>query len=78
LESDVANAAKQSTQEFRSGIKAFLYSCLVAAVSAVDEHAQTTLNGLGKNPGNLPAELMPSSGPIEQSGKSPSGDDTSR
>jgi hypothetical protein len=78
LESDVANAAKQSTQEFRSGIKAFLYSCLVAAVSAVDEHAQTTLNGLGKNPGNLSAELMPSSGPIEQSGKSPSGDDTSR
>jgi hypothetical protein len=46
LESDVARAAEQSTDQFRKGIKAFLYSCLVAAVSAVDEHAQTTLDGL--------------------------------
>jgi hypothetical protein len=46
LENDVARAAEQSTAEFRSGIKAFLYSCLVAAVSAVDQHAQTTLAGL--------------------------------
>jgi hypothetical protein len=50
VETDVARAAEQSTAEFRSGIKAFLYSCLVAAVSAVDEHAQTTLGGLAKNP----------------------------
>ena len=49
LESEVARAADQSTAEFRSGIKAFLYSCLVAAVSAVDQHAQTTLAGLDKN-----------------------------
>jgi len=49
LESEVARAAEQSTAEFRSGIKAFLYSCLVAAVSAVDQHAQTTLAGLDKN-----------------------------
>ena len=49
LESEVARAADQSTAEFRSGIKAFLYSCLVAAVSAVDQHAQTTLVGLDKN-----------------------------
>jgi hypothetical protein len=27
-------------------MKAFLYSCLVAAVGAVDEHAKTTLDGL--------------------------------
>jgi hypothetical protein len=46
LEADVARAAEQSTMEFRSGIKAFLYSCLVAAVGAVDQHAQTTLAGL--------------------------------
>ena len=52
LEADVARAAEQSTAEFRSGIKAFLYSCLVAAVSAVDEHAQTTLAGLSKEPSN--------------------------
>jgi hypothetical protein len=53
LESDVARAAEQSAAEFRSGIKAFLYSCLVAAVSAVDQHAQTTLAGL--NQGAVPA-----------------------
>jgi len=49
LETEVARAAEQATAEFRSGIKAFLYSCLVAAVSAVDQHAQTTLAGLDKN-----------------------------
>jgi len=49
VESEVARAAEQSTAEFRSGIKAFLYSCLVAAVSAVDQHAQTTLAGLDKS-----------------------------
>jgi hypothetical protein len=52
LEADVARAAEQSTMEFRSGIKAFLYSCLVAAVSAVDQHAQTTLVGLNNDPTN--------------------------
>ncbi len=57
LEADVARAAEQSTAEFRSGIKAFLYSCLVAAVSAVDEHAQTTLAGLSKEPGNTQRAL---------------------
>jgi len=58
LESEVARAADQSTAEFRSGIKAFLYSCLVAAVSAVDQHAQTTLASLDKNamPG-MPAAI---------------------
>jgi hypothetical protein len=50
VEAQVAHAAEQSMAEFRSGIKAFLYSCLVAAVSAVDQHAQTTLAGLGKDP----------------------------
>jgi hypothetical protein len=48
LESDVARAAEQSAEQFRTGIKAFLYSCLVAAVSAVDEHSQSTLEGLLK------------------------------
>jgi general secretion pathway protein A len=46
LKGEVARAAEQSMTEFRSGMKAFLYSCLVAAVSAVDQHAQTTLGGL--------------------------------
>ena len=48
LEADVAHAAEQSAEQFRTGIKAFLYSCLVAAVSAVDEHSQTTLESLIK------------------------------
>lgn len=46
IESDVARATEQSTEQFRTGMKAFLYSCLVAAVGAVDEHAKTTLDSL--------------------------------
>lgn len=57
LETDVARAAEQSTAEFRSGIKAFLYSCLVAAVSAVDQHAQTTLAGLSTDPTDIKRAL---------------------
>jgi len=49
---DVTRTTEQSTEQFRSGIKAFLYSCLVAAVGAVDEHAKTTLDGLVKDPGS--------------------------
>ena len=49
MESDVARAAEQSAEQFRTGIKAFLYSCLVAAVSAVDEHSQSTLESLLKD-----------------------------
>lgn len=47
---EVTRTTEQSTEQFRSGIKAFLYSCLVAAVGAVDEHAKTTLDGLVKDP----------------------------
>jgi hypothetical protein len=54
LEADVTRAAEQSAAEFRSGIKAFLHSCLAAAVGAVDQHAQTTLAGLSTNPRGLP------------------------
>ena len=57
LEADVAHAGEQSTMEFRSGIKAFLYSCLVAAVSAVDQHSQTTLAGLSTDPSSLSQAL---------------------
>jgi hypothetical protein len=49
LEADVSRAAEQSAEQFRTGIKAFLYSCLVAAVSAVDEHSQSTLESLVKD-----------------------------
>lgn len=71
LESDVARAAEQSTMEFRSGIRAFLYSCLVAAVGAVDQHAQTTLAGLGKDPNAPPVTVsapeIPAPQPEERS-----------
>src|SRR4029077_4406856 len=51
LETEVARAAERSTDQFRKGMKAFLYSCLVAAVSAVDEHSKSTLDGLLKDNG---------------------------
>jgi hypothetical protein len=51
LEADVSRAAERSTDQFRKGMKAFLYSCLVAAVSAVDEHSKATLDGLLKDNG---------------------------
>ena len=56
---DVAQATHQSTEQFRSGMKAFLYSCLVAAVGAVDQHAQTTLDGL-KDPNKILREIAAS------------------
>jgi hypothetical protein len=54
---DVTRTTEQSTEQFRSGIKAFLYSCLVAAVGAVDEHAKTTLDGLVKDPNGIPRSI---------------------
>ena len=54
---DVTRTTEQSTEQFRSGIKAFLYSCLVAAVGAVDEHAKTTLDGLVKDPNGSPRAI---------------------
>jgi recombination DNA repair RAD52 pathway protein len=51
LEMEVARSAERSTEQFRKGMKAFLYSCLVAAVSAVDEHSKSTLEGLLKDNG---------------------------
>jgi len=53
LEADVARAAERSTDQFRKGMKAFLYSCLVAAVSAVDEHSKSTLDSLTKDNGKI-------------------------
>ena len=54
---DVTRTTEQSTEQFRSGIRAFLYSCLVAAVGAVDEHAKTTLDGLVKDPNGTPRAI---------------------
>ena len=51
LEAEVARAAERSTDQLRKSMKAFLYSCLVAAVSAVDEHSKSTLESLTKDNG---------------------------
>ena len=80
LETDVTRAIEQSTMEFCSGIKAFLYSCLVAAVGAVDQHTQTTLAELATDPGSLSRTLdttngsspRPDSPPARRNNLSPS------
>jgi len=56
LVTEVARAAERSTEQFHKGMKAFLYSCLVAAVGAVDEHSKVTLAGLQKNNGKAVLE----------------------
>jgi hypothetical protein len=65
LETEVARAAERSTDQFRKGMKAFLYSCLVAAVSAVDEHSKSTLDGLVKDNGKTLFESDSDSGTQE-------------
>jgi hypothetical protein len=51
LETEVASSAERATEQFRKGMRTFLYSCLVAAVGAVDEHSKATLDGLLKDGG---------------------------
>jgi hypothetical protein len=51
LETEIARCAERETEQFRRGMKAFLYSCLVAAVGAVDEYSKATLDGLLKDGG---------------------------
>jgi type II secretory pathway predicted ATPase ExeA len=48
IETEVARVVEQSKREFHSTIKVFLHSCLLAAVEAVDEHAQQTLAALAR------------------------------
>jgi hypothetical protein len=56
LETEAARFTERSTEQFRKGMKAFFYSCLVAAVSAVDEHSKSTLDGLLKDNGKTVRE----------------------
>jgi hypothetical protein len=75
LAGEVASAAEQAAIEFRSGIKAFLYSCLVAAVSAVDQHTQITLTGLGNDPNSLPRAFEAITGSSPQPEDTPASPD---
>src|SRR5262249_6050721 len=45
LESEVSRTGEQITQQFQQSLRAFFYSCLVAAVGAVEQHSKTTLEG---------------------------------
>jgi hypothetical protein len=65
LEAEVARSTERSTDQFRKGMKAFLYSCLVAAVSAVDEHSKSTLDGLLKDNGKTLYETSDDSSATE-------------
>jgi hypothetical protein len=51
LETEVARSAERAAEQFRKGMKTFLYSCLAAAVGAADEHSKATLDGLLKDDG---------------------------
>jgi hypothetical protein len=58
IQSDVARSTDQVTEQFRQGLRAFFYSCLVAAVGAVEQHSQATREGFSFDPKNFlpPAE----------------------
>jgi hypothetical protein len=57
IQADVARSTEQVTEQFRQGLRAFFYSCLVAAVGAVEQHSQTTREGFSLDPKNfLPPE----------------------
>jgi hypothetical protein len=45
IQADVAHSTEQVTEQFRQGLRAFFYSCLVAAVGAVEQHSQATREG---------------------------------
>jgi hypothetical protein len=58
IQSEVARSTEQVTEQFRQGLRAFFYSCLVAAVGAVEQHSQATREGFSFDPKNFlpPAE----------------------
>ncbi len=53
IQSDVLKSTEQVTEQFRQGLRAFFYSCLVAAVGAVEQHSQVTREGLQFDPKNF-------------------------
>src|ERR1700739_226777 len=57
IQADVARSTEQVTEQFRQGLRAFFYSCLVAAVGAVEQHSQATREGFSFDPRDfLPPE----------------------
>jgi hypothetical protein len=56
MDHEILQAGANVANEFRHSLKAFFYSCLVAAVGAVEEHSKTALDGLALDP-DLPPPL---------------------
>ena len=57
MQAEVLKSTEQATEQFRQGLRAFFYSCLVAAVGAVEQHSQVTRDGLHLDPAKfLPPE----------------------
>jgi len=50
IQSEVTRSTEQVTEQFRQGLRAFFYSCLVAAVGAVEQHSQVTREGFQFDP----------------------------
>jgi hypothetical protein len=50
LESEVSRVGDKITEEFRQSFRAFFYSCLVAAVGAVEDHSKATREGMIPDP----------------------------
>jgi hypothetical protein len=50
LEEEVSRVGEKITEEFRQSFRAFFYSCLVAAVGAVEQHSKTTREGMTPDP----------------------------
>ena len=53
IQSEVMKSTEQVTEQFRAGLRAFFYSCLVAAVGAVEQHSQATREGFQFDPKNF-------------------------
>jgi hypothetical protein len=58
IQEEIRKSSEQVTEQFRQGLRAFFYSCLVAAVGAVEQHSQATRDGMQFDPKNFlpPAE----------------------
>jgi len=50
LEEEVGRVGEKITEEFRQSFRAFFYSCLVAAVGAVEDHSKATKEGMLPDP----------------------------
>ena len=50
LEAEVGRVGEKITEEFRQSFRAFFYSCLVAAVGAVEDHSKATREGMTPDP----------------------------